>query len=166
MTTIYLAGGCFWGMQKFFDQFPEISETETGYANGASENPSYEDVCRNSGHAETVRIVFDETAMPVERLLDYYFMAIDPFSVNRQGEDFGIQYRTGIYSDDSALLAQARAYCARKTAEFGRAMAVEVLPLENFYPAEAYHQKYLEQHPDGYCHIGQSLLHLQSKKHR
>lgn len=160
MTTIYLAGGCFWGMQKFFDQFPGVRQTEVGYANGATERPSYQDVCHNSGHAETVRVVFDEAALPVEKLLDFYFMAIDPFAVNQQGEDRGIQYRTGIYSEDASLLEAATAFCAEKEKAWGRPIAVEVKPLLQFWSAEEYHQKYLDKHPDGYCHIGRDLLHL------
>ncbi|MBR6322093.1 MAG: peptide-methionine (S)-S-oxide reductase MsrA, partial [Lachnospiraceae bacterium] len=97
MKTIYLAGGCFWGVQKFFDQFPGVVKTEVGYANGPDSAPSYREVCDNSGHAETVRIDYDEQEISLTKLLKYYFMVIDPLSVNRQGHDSGIQYRTGIY---------------------------------------------------------------------
>ena len=97
MKTIYLAGGCFWGMQKFFDQFDSVLRTEVGYANGPDKAPSYEDVCADSGHAETLRIDYDENVISLASLLEYYFMVIDPLSVNRQGNDRGIQYRTGIY---------------------------------------------------------------------
>ena len=93
MKTIYLAGGCFWGMQKFFDQFDGVLRTEVGYANGPDKAPSYEDVCADSGHAETLRIDYDETRITLAELLKYYFMVIDPLSVNRQGHDEGIQYR-------------------------------------------------------------------------
>ena len=98
MKEIYLAGGCFWGLQKFFDQFEGVISTEVGYANGPEYTdqhaPSYEEVCRNSGHAETVKVVYDENLLPLPELLRYYFMVIDPVSVNRQGNDCGIQYRT------------------------------------------------------------------------
>ena len=97
MKTIYLAGGCFWGTQKFFDQFRGVTATQVGYANGPDRQPSYEEVCRSSGHAETVRVEYDEGIMSLTELLEAYFMVIDPLSVNRQGEDRGIQYRTGIY---------------------------------------------------------------------
>ena len=97
MKTIYLAGGCFWGLQKFFDQFGGVAETEVGYANGPDRAPTYREVCADSGHAETVRIEYDEEKISLEQLLDYYFMVIDPLSVNRQGHDEGIQYRTGIF---------------------------------------------------------------------
>ncbi len=101
MKTIYLAGGCFWGTQRFFDQFPGVLRTEVGYANGRTAAPSYEDVrYRNTGHAETVRIDFDESVISLTELLDYYFLTIDPLSLNRQGEDVGTQYRTGVYYED------------------------------------------------------------------
>ena len=108
---IYFAGGCFWGVQKFFDQFEGVLHTEAGYANGndrtdagAAGGPGYEEVCRGSGHAETVRIDYDESKISLRRLLEYYFMIIDPLSYNRQGADEGIQYRTGIYYDAQAFL--------------------------------------------------------------
>ena len=104
--TIYLAGGCFWGMQKFIDQFDGVAETEVGYANGPDQAPSYQDVCSNSGHAETVRIVYDPAKISLKELLEYYFMVIDPLSVNRQGGDCGIQYRTGIYYTDAGQLPE------------------------------------------------------------
>ena len=90
MKMIYLAGGCFWGVQKFFDQFEGVLHTEAGYANGPENAPSYEEVCRGSGHAETVRIDFDEEKLSLTDLLEYYFMIIDPVSYNRQGADEGI----------------------------------------------------------------------------
>ena len=104
MKTIYFAGGCFWGTQKYFDQFDGVTRTEVGYANGPAVAPSYEDVCAGSGHAETVLVEFDESVISLEQLIKYYFMVIDPTSVNRQGHDVGIQYRTGIYYSDPAML--------------------------------------------------------------
>ena len=160
MKTLYLAGGCFWGTQKFFDQFPGVLSTEVGYANGPTADPTYQEVCRDSGHAETVRVEYDETLLPTEKLLDYYFMVIDPTSVNRQGEDEGIQYRTGIYYTDESLLPAIRACCDRVAAGLDAPLAVEVLPLENFYTAEEYHQKYLVKNPGGYCHIRPQMFRL------
>ena len=160
MRTIYLAGGCFWGLQKYFDQFDGVCETEVGYANGPGRAPSYEEVCRNSGHAETVKIVYDETRIGTEELLDLYFSVIDPLSVNRQGHDSGIQYRTGIFYPDEALLPAIRAVVAREEEKAGQKLAVVVEPLENFWSAEEYHQKYLEKNPGGYCHIPDSYFHL------
>ena len=165
MKTIYLAGGCFWGTQRFFDQFPGVIKTEVGYANGHTANPSYEDVCRrDTGHAETVKIEFDETVISTAKLLDYYFLTIDPLSVNRQGGDVGTQYRTGIYYTDESLLPEIRARVAAEEQKVGAPLAVEVLPLENFYRAEEYHQDYLVKNPTGYCHIPAALLHLTEEK--
>ena len=163
MKTIYLAGGCFWGTQKFFDQFDGVTETEVGYANGSTADPTYKDVCAGSGHAETVRIRFDESVISIDQLLDYYFLAVDPVSVNKQGGDEGIQYRTGIYYDDASMLPAIRERCAKEEKKLGCPLAVEVLPLENFYPAEEYHQDYLEKNPGGYCHIGAHLMSLNRK---
>ena len=95
MKTIYLAGGCFWGMQKFLDQFDGVISTETGYANGPDEAPTYEDVCSDSGHAETVKVVYDESEITLTKLLGFYFMVIDPLSVNRQGNDVGMDIVVG-----------------------------------------------------------------------
>ena len=161
MRTIYLAGGCFWGMQKFLDQFDGVLSTRVGYANGRTASPSYEDVrYRNTGHAETVEIQYDETVISLTQLLDYYFLTIDPLSLNRQGEDVGTQYRTGVYYTDAGLLPEIRDRMAAEEEKVGAPLAVEVLPLENFYPAEEYHQDYLVKNPGGYCHIPAALLHL------
>ena len=153
METIYLAGGCFWGIQKYLDQFNGITETETGYANGRTVNPTYRDVCGGSGHAETVRTVFDENVLPLEKLLDLYFEVIDPLSVNRQGGDSGVQYRTGIYYTDDVLIPEIFGSAKKLEEKLGQPLAVEIKRLENYYPAEEYHQKYLDKNPGGYCHI-------------
>ena len=158
MKTIYLAGGCFWGVQKYIDRFDGVVETETGYANGSTEAPSYKEVCAGSGHAETVRIVYDEEKLSLTALLELYFRVIDPLSVNKQGEDTGVQYRTGIYYTDDADLPEIKACTALVEEKLGQPLAVEVLPLEAFYPAEEYHQKYLDKNPGGYCHIPRELM--------
>ena len=160
MQTIYLAGGCFWGTQKFFDQFDGVVETEVGYANGPESAPSYKDVCNDSGHAETVRIVFDENVITLQKLLEYYFMVIDPFSVNRQGHDEGIQYRTGVYYTSEEQVPVIKSMFSLIEQKFGKPVAVELQPLANFYPAEEYHQKYLDKNPEGYCHIPKAMLEL------
>ena len=153
MKTIYLAGGCFWGMQKFFDQFDGVLRTEVGYANGPDKAPSYQEVCADSGHAETLLIEFDETRISLAELLKYYFMVIDPLSVNRQGHDEGIQYRTGIYYTDESMLSELRSFYQAEEEKAGAKLAVELEPLRNFFSAEEYHQKYLDKNPGGYCHI-------------
>ena len=160
MQTIYLAGGCFWGMQKFFDQFTGVVSTQVGYANGPDDAPSYQDVCHDSGHAETVRIDYDEGKLSLPELLDLYFMVIDPLSVNKQGGDEGIQYRTGVYYTDPDQLPDIQAAFDGEAQKVGTPLAVELLPLQNFFPAEEYHQKYLEKNPGGYCHIPQRMFSL------
>ena len=160
MKTIYLAGGCFWGTQKFFDQFEGVAETEVGYANGSADKPSYQQVCAGSGHAETVRIFYDETRISLTELLDMFFLAVDPLSVNRQGPDEGVQYRSGIYYSEPSQLPEIEARMRREEEARGQKLAVELLPLQSFWPAEEYHQKYLDKNPTGYCHLPRHLLHL------
>ena len=145
--TIYLAGGCFWGTQKFFDQFEGVLSTRVGYANGPTENPSYQQVCASSGHAETVQIDYDPERIGLEALLDAYFLTIDPTSYHRQGGDMGIQYRTGIYYTDPEDLPILKARLEKEQEKYKAPILVELLPLENFYPAEEYHQKYLTKTP-------------------
>ena len=160
MKTIYLAGGCFWGTQKFFDQFGGVIRTEVGYANGPDTAPCYRDVCAGSGHAETVRIDYDPAVITLTELLGYYFMVIDPLSVNRQGEDHGIQYRTGIYYTEEDQLPEIRAAYRAEEEKAGAKLAVELEPLRNFFPAEEYHQNYLDKNPGGYCHIPRRFFEL------
>ena len=159
--TICLAGGCFWGVQKFFDQFDGVICTEVGYANGPDSAPSYQQVCASSGHAETLRIVYDESRISLTDLLGYYFMVIDPLSVNRQGGDRGVQYRTGIYYTDESQLPEIEAVYQAQEEKAGAKLAVELMPLHNFFAAEEYHQKYLDKNPGGYCHIPRNLFTLQ-----
>ncbi len=164
MKTIFLAGGCFWGMQKFLDQFDGVKETEVGYANGPDTAPSYREVCDNSGHAETVRVEYDENVLSLPELLRFYFTVIDPVSVNRQGMDAGIQYRTGIYYTEPDQLPAIETVFREVEDKVGGPLAVEVMPLDNFFPAELYHQKYLDKNPGGYCHIPPRYFHLAEKK--
>ena len=161
MQTIYLAGGCFWGVQKYFDQFDGVLATEVGYANGPEEAPSYRDVCNSSGHAETVKIEYDPEVISLTELLGYYFMVIDPLSVNKQGNDRGIQYRTGIYYTDESQLPEIKTVYREQEEKAGAKLAVEMEPLKNFYTAEEYHQKYLDKNPGGYCHIPRKMFSVQ-----
>ena len=161
MRTIYLAGGCFWGMQKFFDQFDGVQYTEVGYANGPDTAPSYQDVCKSSGHAETVRIDYDPGRISLKQLISYFFLVIDPLSINRQGNDRGIQYRTGIYYTEESQLPEIREVYHAEEEKAGAKLAVELEPLRNFFPAEEYHQKYLDKNPGGYCHIPNRYFDLE-----
>ena len=150
-------------IQSFFDQFDGVVSTEVGYANGPDEAPTYQDVCKSSGHAETVRIVYDETRISLAELLNYYFMVIDPFSVNRQGNDTGIQYRTGIYYTDEDQYSEAKAVYKAEEEKAGEKLAVELKPLQNYFTAEEYHQKYLVKNPGGYCHIPKTMFELEQE---
>lgn len=170
MNTIYLAGGCFWGVEGYFKRIEGVKGTTCGYANGRTENPSYEDVCRHdTGHAETVKVDFDDEVISLEDLLIYYFRIIDPVSVNKQGNDVGTQYRTGIYYTDESQLPVIKAAIEREQRKYNEKIAVEVLPIENFYSAEEYHQDYLDKNPNGYCHINLSLAYepiVRSEKYK
>ena len=159
--TIYLAGGCFWGCQKYFDRLNGVMETEVGYANGRTESPTYEQVKHeNTGHAETVRVVYEDRTISLRELLSAYARVIDPTAKDHQGEDYGRQYRTGIYYETKEDGAQARDFLAELGRQYDQPILVEAEPLRQFFPAEEYHQKYLEKNPGGYCHIPQSYLHL------
>lgn len=159
MREIYLAGGCFWGTQHYFDCLAGVVQTEVGYANGRTANPTYEQVKHeNTGHAETVKVVYDQNTITLEELLEWYYKVIDPVSVNKQGEDIGIQYRTGIYYTDPAHKEVIEISLAHLQKQYEQPLAVEAQPLENFYTAEEYHQKYLEKNPDGYCHIPSAMF--------
>ncbi|WRS27936.1 peptide-methionine (R)-S-oxide reductase MsrB [Oscillospiraceae bacterium MB08-C2-2] len=159
MSEIYLAGGCFWGTEKYLGLIPGVLSTQVGYANGNTENPTYEEVCHhNTGHAETVKVQYAPDQLPLSTLLMRFFESIDPTSLNRQGGDVGKQYRTGIYYTDTADLPAIERALAELQKSYERKLAVEALPLANYYPAEEYHQKYLDKNPGGYCHIGGSLF--------
>lgn len=154
MSDIYLAGGCFWGMEKYIASVRGVISTQAGYANGHTQHPSYEEVCRNNtGHAETVHVRYDPEVLPLQLLLELYFEAIDPTSVNRQGGDRGVQYRTGIYYVDEKDHPEIERSIIKLQKRYDRPIAIEVKSLDNFYPAEEYHQKYLDKNPGGYCHI-------------
>ena len=152
--TIYLAGGCFWGVEKYMSLIPGVVRTEVGYANGQTESPTYEDVCyNNTGHAETVLVEYDPERLELPFLLELFYEIIDPTSLNRQGNDAGTQYRTGIYyidESDRNIIDESIAELGGRTPG---TIVIEVMPLENYYTAEEYHQKYLDKNPYGYCHI-------------
>ena len=159
ICSIFLAGGCFWGLQKYMDLIPGVVSTQVGYANGKTRNPTYEEVCyTQTGHAETVKVEYDPADLPLDRLLALYFDAIDPLTRNRQGFDVGPQYRTGIYYESEADRRIAEASVIELQKKYSKPVAVEVVPLESYDPAEDDHQKYLEKNPGGYCHIGRDAF--------
>ena len=156
--TIYLAGGCFWGVEAYFQRIPGVLSTCCGYTNGNSRNPSYKEVCHNNtGHAETVKIDYDPERLPLKNLLRYYFRIIDPTSLNKQGNDVGTQYRTGIYYVEEADKGIIQETLKKEQEQYSSPLVVEVLPLAAFDSAEEYHQDYLNKNPGGYCHISLAL---------
>ena len=156
---IYLAGGCFWGTEHFFKQIEGVVETEVGFANGHTENPTYKEVYTDeTGYAETVRVDYNPEVVSLEFLLRMFFNAIDPVSLNKQGHDEGTRYRTGIYYTDAEDLPVINKVYAEEQQHYDQPLAVEKQPLERFYTAEEYHQDYLDKNPTGYCHLPQSLF--------
>lgn len=161
---IYLAGGCFWGTEHFLKLIDGVEATQVGYANGNIANPTYKQVCTGTtDFAETVKVQYDPVKVDLPFLIDLYFKTIDPTSVNKQGNDRGTQYRTGIYYTDPADLSVIQETVHRLAATYTRPLAVEMKPLENFYPAEEYHQDYLDKNPGGYCHINLALFEMARK---
>lgn len=159
MATIYLAGGCFWGVEKFMASVNGVIDAQSGYANGVSESPTYAEVVTGrTGHAETVRVEYDPEVAPLDFLLDLFYQAIDPTSVNRQGNDVGSQYRSGIFYSDPADREVIEDSLARLQERYDRRLAIRAEPLTNFTPAEEYHQDYLDKNPGGYCHISPALF--------
>lgn len=155
---IYLAGGCFWGVDAYFKRISGVLDAVSGYANGNTENPSYHDVIyRQTGHAETVKVTYNPQQISLAQLLQHYFRIIDPTTLNRQGNDRGSQYRSGIYSNDAGEREQIAHALTQLQQRFSKPVVVENLPLKHFYPAEEYHQDYLLKNPDGYCHIDLNL---------
>ncbi|MGO4999289.1 bifunctional peptide-methionine (S)-S-oxide reductase MsrA/peptide-methionine (R)-S-oxide reductase MsrB [Oceanisphaera sp. W20_SRM_FM3] len=155
--TIYLAGGCFWGVEAYMERINGVVDAVSGYANGGLPNPSYEQVIGGSGHAETVKVTYNADKTNLETLLKYYFRVIDPTSLNKQGNDRGVQYRSGIYYTEAADQAVIEAEINEQQGKYKQKIVVENQTLDNFYLAEMYHQDYLAKNPNGYCHVDLSL---------
>lgn len=154
LKEIYLAGGCFWGLEAYITRIPGVYDVTSGYANGLTENPSYEDLIYNdSGHAETVHVRYDPEIVDLNTILTYYFNVVDPTSVNKQGNDRGVQYRSGIYYTDDMDKEIIKAAIKEEQMIYDDRIVVQVETLEHYYLAETYHQDYLEKNPNGYCHI-------------
>ena len=152
MAEIYLAGGCFWGLEEYFSRISGVLQTSVGYANGQVETTNYQ-LIKETDHAETVQVIYDEKVVSLREILLYYFRVIDPLSVNQQGNDRGRQYRTGIYYLDEEDLPTIYALVQEQERMLGRKIAVEVEKLRHYILAEDYHQDYLKKNPGGYCHI-------------
>ena len=156
LKEIYLAGGCFWGLEAYMQKIKGVEDAVSGYANGKTDNPSYKDL-HTSGHAETVKVVYNPDMVSLEELLEYYLRVVDPVSINKQGNDTGTQYRTGVYYTNNSEKTIIEKVLANEQNKYDKPIAIEVLPLQQFFIAEEYHQDYLDKNPGGYCHIDLSL---------
>lgn len=154
LDKIYLAGGCFWGVEAYMQRIYGVADAVNGYANGNTKNPKYEDLLyNNSGHAETVEVSYDKTKITLEELLGHYLKIVDPTSLNKQGNDRGSQYRTGIYYLDEKEKSRIQDVLNEEQKKYKKPIVVEVMSLKDFTKAEEYHQDYLIKNPNGYCHI-------------
>ena len=168
---IYLAGGCFWGTELYVNLIHGVISAESGYANGKTAHPSYREVCSGSGHAETVHVIYDPRIVSLDEILTTFYDSIDPTAVDRQGNDVGRQYRSGIYyvpradGSEPPDAAVIRASLDALQKRIGKTVTVEMGPLVNFYRAEEDHQKYLEKNPNGYCHIAPALIARMREKY-
>ncbi|MDD4844647.1 MAG: peptide-methionine (R)-S-oxide reductase MsrB [Anaerotignum sp.] len=159
--TIYLAGGCFWGTEKYMESINGVLSTRVGYALGEKEGKmpkvhetiTYEQVCAGIGYAEAVEVIFDTEKISLSQILKEYAYTIDPTSLGRQGMDIGVQYRTGIYYTNETQAPIITTFLQQLQQEYPHPIVVENLPLLQFIKAEEYHQKYLTKNPNGYCHI-------------
>ncbi|MFA5421986.1 MAG: peptide-methionine (S)-S-oxide reductase MsrA [Bacilli bacterium] len=162
---IYLAGGCFWGIEEYFRQLKGVLVTEVGYANGDRPDPRYEDlIAHRVDHAETVKVIYDSSIISLAMLLEHFLRIVDPYSLNRQGHDVGIQYRSGVYyinEEDHKVIAD---FFAKANLHPSRPFAIEVQALRNFYRAEEYHQDYLLKNPSGYCHVDMRKIKKEERK--
>ena len=159
MKEIYFAGGCFWGTEHYLKQINGVISTEVGYANGNTDNPTYEEVYTDTtGYAECVKVVYKPGVITLKYLIELFFRSIDPLSLNKQGNDCGTRYRTGVYYVDSDDVDTIKSVFQSVESAVGEPLAVELETLKNFYPAEEYHQAYLDKNPNGYCHIPLELM--------
>lgn len=160
--TIYFAGGCFWGVQAYFKQLKGVLETTVGYCNGTTAFPKYEDLKSGKAtHAETVRIVYEDSQITLEKLLEHFLRFVDPYTLDQQGHDIGHQYRSGVYYTNLMDGIRTDTYFHE---HLQPGWKIEIRQMYNFYPAEDYHQDYLDKNPGGYCHVNLSLIKDDEKK--
>ena len=156
---IYFAGGCFWGVAEYYRRLKGVESTTVGYAQGDTHNPTYREVCtQTTHHTETVEVVYHPDEISLEKLIEHFFRMINPTLLNRQGNDIGTQYRTGIYSEDNEEVLRIKEIVSTYQDDYDKPIVVEVDPLKVFYKAEEEHQDYLVKNPMGYCHISFSLI--------
>jgi peptide-methionine (S)-S-oxide reductase len=165
MKKIVLAGGCFWGVEGYFDQLKGVLDTSTGYVDGNKKNPTYKEVCNGTAtHAEAIEVTYDESVTSLETLLDHFFRIINPFSLNRQGHDIGRQYRTGIYYIDPEDATRIIDFMNQHFGLDIKKVRTEVKLCLDYELAEEYHQDYLKKNPNGYCHVDMGLAAPEEKK--
>lgn len=165
MKTIYLAGGCFWGVEAYFCQLKGVVDVSVGYINGNSNKPNYNDLKNGLlTHAEAIKLTYDEKVISLETILKHMFRFVDPTSINKQGDDVGIQYRSGIYYDDISDKKVIDEFLKQLALKYDKPIVVEVDANKGYYLAEEYHQKYLQKNPNGYCHVDLSLILEDEKK--
>ena len=153
MNSFVLGGGCFWCLDSTYMQFKGVHDVEVGYMGGASSNPSYEQVCDgNTGHVEVAKVIFDESIVPAEVILDMFFTLHDPTQLNRQGNDIGSQYRSAMFYENDEQRTLFEAARDRAMELWGPAIVTEIVPVETFWMGEEYHQDFFEKNPNqGYC---------------
>ena len=165
LREIYFAGGCFWGVEAYFERLPGVINVLSGYANGRTEHPTYQQVIyADTGHAETIQVRYDPSQISMDDLLWHFFRIIDPTTLNRQGNDVGTQYRSGIYTTDANDRAHVAYALSLLQQQYDTPIVIENEPLEHFYLAEEYHQDYLEKNPGAYCHVDLNLLNEPLRK--
>ncbi len=165
MKKIWLAGGCFWGVEAYFMQLKGVLSTIVGYGQGSTERPTYQQVCTGTtGHTEVCEVTYDEKILSLQKLLEHYFRIIDPTTLNRQGPDQGTQYRTGVYYSTEQDKDGIATFIEKMQQYYNDPIVVEVEPVGRFFPAEDYHQQYLEKTPGGYCHINLGLAKPDERK--
>ncbi len=165
MKKLWLAGGCFWGVEAYFHQLKGVLQTRVGYGQGQKENPTYPEVCSGTtGHTEICEIIYDEEKLSLVKVLEHFFRIIDPTTINGQGPDRGTQYRTGIYYTNEEEKEVILTYVQGVQTAYTKEIVVEIEPLTSFYLAEEYHQQYLEKTKGGYCHINLMLAQAEERK--
>ncbi|MDD3126075.1 MAG: peptide-methionine (S)-S-oxide reductase MsrA [Candidatus Izemoplasmatales bacterium] len=164
MKKIILAGGCFWGVQAYYSRLKGVISTTVGYTDGETKNPSYTDICSNSGHVEACLIEYDEEIIPLLKILEHFFRIIDPTQKNRQGYDVGIQYRSAIFYFDPEDHEPISAFLHTAQKKYAKPLETYVKMATPFYDAETYHQHYLDKNPSGYCHVNLHLITNDEKK--
>jgi peptide methionine sulfoxide reductase msrA/msrB len=159
LMDIYFAGGCFWGVEEYFSRIPGVYDVTSGYANGYTKNPTYMEVSfMDTGHAETIHVQYDPDIVCLKTLTEQFFKIIDPISLNKQGNDIGVQYRSGVYYINESDKTVIQSVFDIEQQKYKSQIVTELLPLENYYLAEQYHQDYLKKNPNGYCHVDFSTL--------